>query len=345
MTSPETLTVVIASPLEEEHVARIRAVDPRIEVLYEPAFLATPRYVADHGGELPVLTPEQDRRWHDMLARADVSFDFDRREPARATANSPRLRWIQATSAGVGQIVPRFDLDPRRVVVTTAAGVHAVPLAEFAVTSLLYFAKGFPQLRRWQAEHRWTRYTSRNLAGQRVLVVGLGAVGRATAARLGALDVHVTAAVRPGGTDSAPGVAATVPFSGIGAVLPDTDGIVLACPLTAETENLLSADLLETLTPGTVLVNISRGQVVDETAMIAALTDGRLGGAALDVATVEPLPADSPLWDLDNVVVSPHSASTVATENGLITDIFCENLRRWLAGEPLLNRYDPDRGY
>ena len=165
VTTPQTVTVVIASPLEPEHVATIRAVDERLEVLYEPAFLATPRYVADHGGELPELTAEQDRRWHAMLARADVSFDFDRREPERASANFPRLQWIQATSAGVGQVVPRFDLDLSRVVVTTAAGVHAVPLAEFAVAALLHFAKGFPQLRQWQQEHRWTRYTSRNLAG------------------------------------------------------------------------------------------------------------------------------------------------------------------------------------
>ena len=345
MTSSPTVTVVISSPLEPEHVATIRAVDERLEVLYEPAFLATPRYVADHGGELPELSAEQDRRWHAMLARADVSFDFDRREPARASANFPRLQWVQATSAGVGQVLPRFDLDLSRVVVTTAAGVHAVPLAEFAVAALLHFAKGFPQLRRWQQEHRWTRYTSRNLAGQRVLVVGLGSVGRATAARLAALDVHVTAAVRPGGTRSAPGVAATVEFSDLDRVLPETDGVVLACPLTPETENLLDADRFRALKAGAVLVNVARGGVVDEQAMIAALVDGRLGGAALDVAAVEPLPADSALWDRDDVLISPHSASTVASENALITDLFCRNLRRWLDGEPLINTYQPDRGY
>jgi glyoxylate/hydroxypyruvate reductase A len=345
VTAPQTVTVVISSPLEPEHVAAIRAVDERLEVLYEPDFLATPRYVADHGGELPVLTAEQDRRWHDMLARADVSFDFDRREPERATTNFPNLKWIQATSAGVGQVIPRFDLDLSRVVVTTAAGVHAVPLAEFAVAALFHFTKGFPQLRQWQQQHRWTRYTSQNLAGQRVLVVGLGAVGRATAAKLAALDVHVTAAVRPGGTSTASGVRATVAFSEIDGVLPGMDGVVLACPLTAETEKLISAASFDLVKPGAVLVNIARGQVVDEEAMIAALVDGRLGGAALDVAAVEPLPPTSPLWDLDTVLISPHSASTVATENALITDLFCRNLRRWLDGEPLLNRYDPDRGY
>ncbi len=345
MMDAETVTVVIASPLEPEHVASIRAVDDRIEVLYEPELLATPRYVADHAGELPVLTAEQDRRWHEMLARADVSFDFDRREPDLATANFPNLKWIQATSAGVGQVVPRFDLDLSKVVVTTAAGVHSIPLAEFALASMLYFAKGFPQLRKWQQQHRWTRYTSANLAGQKVLVVGLGAVGRMAAHKLAVLGVEVTAAVRPNGTRQAPGVSATVNFSEIDSVLPHIDGIILACPLTSSTENLISAASFDVIKPGAVLVNIARGQVVDEEAMIRALTDGRLGGAALDVAAVEPLPAQSPLWELDNVLISPHSASTVAAENSLITEIFCQNLRRWLNNEPLLNVYQPDRGY
>lgn len=345
MTTPRQVTVVIASPLEPEHVAAIKAVDERIEVLYDPALLATPRYVADHGGELPVLTPEQDERWHAMLARAEVSFDFDRREPDRAAANFPNLKWIQATSAGVGQVVPRFDLDLSRVRITTAAGVHAVPLAEFAVASLFHFAKGFPQLREWQQQHRWTRYTSRNLAGQRVLVVGLGAVGMMTARKLDALGVHVTAAVRPGGTSAAAGVSATVEFTEIDGVLPEMDGVVLASPLTPLTENLISAASFNAVKRGAVLVNIARGQVVDEQEMIAALVDGRLGGAALDVASVEPLPVGSALWDLENVVISPHSASTVDTENALITDIFCRNLRRWLDGDPLINLYRPDRGY
>lgn len=345
MMTAQTVTVVIASPLEPEHVASIRAVDERIEVLYEPELLATPRYVADHGGELPVLTAEQDKRWHEMLSRADISFDFDRREPGLATANFPNLKWIQATSAGVGQVVPRFDLDLSKVLITTAAGVHSIPLAEFAVASMLYFAKGFPQLRQWQQQHRWTRYTSANLSGQKVLVVGLGAVGKMAAHKLAVLGVDVTAAVRPNGTRQAPGVRTTIDFADIDSVLPQMDGIVLACPLTPSTENLISAASFDAIKPGAVLVNISRGQVVDEEAMIRALADGRLGGAALDVATVEPLPVESPLWDLENVLISPHSASTVAAENSLITEIFCQNLRRWLNNEPLINVYQPDRGY
>lgn len=345
MTAPGTVPLLICSPLEPELVGLIRAVDERVEVLYDPALLARPRYVSDHGGDFPTLTVEQDRKWRDMLARATICFDFDRREPNRARANLPNVEWIQASSAGVGQLLPRFDLDLSSVVITTAAGVHATPLSEFAVASLFYFAKEFPQLRRWQQRHQWTRYTSQNLAGQTILIVGLGAVGRATAAALSALGVNVIAAVRPGGTMTGADVRATVNFDEVDAVLPQVDAVVLACPLTPQTEGLISESRIQAMKSGAVIVNVARGQLIDEEAMVRALSSGALGGAALDVVTVEPLPADSPLWDLPNVLISPHSASTVAAENQLLVNLFCENLRRWLAEEPLLNKYDPSRGY
>ncbi|MBB5957204.1 phosphoglycerate dehydrogenase-like enzyme [Saccharothrix tamanrassetensis] len=337
--------VVICSPLEPELVARIAAVDPRVEVLYEPELLPVPRYAGDHVGVLPELTDEQRRRWFALTSTAEVAFDFDRRAPAEVNENFPLLRWVQATSAGLGRLTDRFPLDLSEVAVTTAAGVHAVPLAEFVLTGLLHFVKDVPQLKAWQAEHRWNRYTSRTLSGQRVLVVGLGAVGRHTAAVLAGLGVEVVGAVRPGGTSGAPGVAEVVGFDELTSVLPRVDAVVLACPLTPQTEGLLGAAELAALKPHAVVVNIARGQVVDEAAMTAALASGALRGAVLDVASVEPLPDDSPLWDLPNVIVSPHSASTATDENALITDIFCDNLRRWLDGRPLRNRYRPELGY
>ncbi|CCH32547.1 Oxidoreductase [Saccharothrix espanaensis DSM 44229] len=337
--------MVICSPLEPDLVARIAAVGPRVEVLYEPDLLPVPRYEGDHVGVLPELTAEQRQRWAALTSTAEVAFDFDRRAPAEINENFPRLRWVQGTSAGLGRLTDRFPLDLSKVVVTTAAGVHAVPLAEFVLTGLLHFVKDVPQLKEWQAGHRWTRYTSRTLSGQRVLVVGLGAVGRHTATVLAGLGVEVVGAIRPGGTPGAPGVSEVVRFDEIGSVLPTVDAVVLACPLTPQTEGLLGAAELAALKPHAVLVNIARGQVVDETPLARALAAGTLRGAVLDVATVEPLPDDSPLWDLPNVLISPHSASTAANENALITDIFCDNLRRWLDGKPLHNLYRPELGY
>lgn len=343
--SGRNVKVVISSPLETELVDLVRAVDPRVRVLFEPKLLATPRYEGDHGGIFTPLSSEQSERWHHMLANAEVSFDFDRREPELVRQNFPALRWVQATSAGVGQLLPNFPLDLDRVTITTAAGVHAEPLSEFVLASLLYFTKGIPVLRRWQSERKWTRYTGDNLAGKHVLIVGLGHVGRSTASKLAAVNVEVTAAVRPGGTSQAPGVDKVINFDSVLDALPSVDALVLACPLTPQTEGLINADCFDAMKPGALLVNVARGQVVDETSMIAALATGRLAGAALDVATVEPLPGDSPLWDMNSVLISPHSASTVAGENRLITQLFCENLRRWLDDQPLINVYHPDRGY
>ncbi len=341
----DEVTVLICSPLEDEQVRRIGALDPRVRVLHEPELLPVPRYAADHVGVPPELTEDQRRRWRELAALAEVAFDFDRRAPERMGEDFPRLRWLQATSAGLGRFADRYPLDLSRVAVTTAAGVHAGPLSEFVLAGLLHFVKDFPALRRWQAERRWERYTSRSLAGMRVLVVGLGAVGRRTAAALSALGVRVVGAVRSWPAEPVDGVQRLVPFTGLGEVLGEVDAVVLACPLTELTRHLIDAAALARLRPGALLVNIARGEVVDEPAMVAALAAGRLGGAALDVAAVEPLPADSPLWAMENVVISPHSASTVADENRLITDLFLDNLRRYLDGRPLRNLYHPDLGY
>jgi phosphoglycerate dehydrogenase-like enzyme len=127
--------------------------------------------------------------------------------------------------------------------------------------------------------------------------------------------------------------------------LPGADALVLACPLTERTRHLVGARQLGLLPRGSVVVNVSRGQVIDEDALTGALRSGHLGGACLDTFTEEPLPASSPLWGLDNVLVSPHSASTVAAENRLLTDLFTDNLRRWLDGTPLRNAYDRASGY
>jgi phosphoglycerate dehydrogenase-like enzyme len=239
----------------------------------------------------------------------------------------------------------RTGLNGAGLEVTTAAGIHAVPLAEFALTGALYFVKGLPELRRRQEARHWERYTTRQLAGLRALVVGLGGIGRQVAATFAGLGVEVWGLGRDGRTYDVTGLSRVIDRAGLDEALPQTDIVVLACPLTSETEGLLGARELGLLPPGAILVNISRGPVVDQAALTRALRDGRLGGACLDVFAEEPLPPGDPLWELDNVIVSPHSASTVATENAALTDLFLDNLARLAAGEPLRNRYDPVRGY
>jgi glyoxylate/hydroxypyruvate reductase len=354
------VTILVASPLEAEHAARIEATDPRVSVLYEPGLLPVPRYPADHTGVPRALSAAGLDRWSSLRAQADVSFDFDWQAPAEMARNCPRLRWVQGTSAGIGGFLERTGLARSSLVFTTASGVHGTPLAEFTLLGLLHFAKGGPELARWQQERHWERHAGRQVAGSRALLVGLGGVGRAVARLLAAAGVQVVGAGRTecGGSQhgrsqhgrsqhgrDVPGVASYVSVQQIGRVLPDVDALVLACPLTRQTRHLIGERELALLRPGAVVVNISRGQVIDEDALIAALRSGHLGGACLDVFATEPLPASSPLWGMANVIISPHSASTVAAENGLLTELFTDNLRRWLDGRPLRNVYDRAAGY
>ncbi|MGC5360849.1 D-2-hydroxyacid dehydrogenase [Streptomyces sp. DT24] len=259
--------------------------------------------------------------------------------------NCPRLTWIQATSAGIGQYVERTGLAESDITFTTAAGAHGVPLAEFALAGVLHFVKGLPRLRDWQRAHHWESHTTRQLAGSRVMVVGLGGIGREVARLFSLMGVEVWGVGRPGRSYTVPGVSRVHSFLDFEAALPDVDALILACPLTGWTRGLIDETRLRMLRPNAVLVNIARGPVVDEEALVEALREGRLGGACLDVFAAEPLPAGSPLWDMDNVIVSPHSASTVTTENAYITDIFTDNLRRRLEGRPLRNLYSRENGY
>ena len=339
------VTVLIATPLEAGQAGRIAAADSRISVIYEPDLLPVPRYEADHAGQPRDLSPAALARWSELRSQADVSFDFDWQDPGRMAANCPRLRWVQGTSAGLGGFLERTGLAGTNLVITTAAGVHGVPLAEFTLLGLLYLVKDVPGLRRLQQGRRWQRQHTRQLAGTRTLLVGLGGVGREVARLLAAAGVEVTGAGRPGRSYDVPGVTRYVADTELDAALPGAGALILACPLTERTRNLIGARQLGLLPEGAVVVNVSRGPVIDERALVASLRSGHLGGACLDVFETEPLPDDSPLWAMRNVLVSPHSASTVPAENRLITDLFIDNLRRWLAGAPLRNVYDRAAGY
>jgi glyoxylate/hydroxypyruvate reductase len=343
--TPDAVRVLIATPLEPEFVAQIAAVDPHVSVLYDPGLLPEPRFPADHSGVPRSLAAADLDRWFRLRQQADVSFDFDWQDPAQMPRNCPRLRWVQGTSAGLGRFLERTGLARSDLVFTTAAGVHATPLAEFTLLALLYFAKDLPELAVWQAERRWQPHTSGQLAGSRVLLVGLGGIGRKVAGLLAAAGVEVYGAGRPGHCYDVPGVRRYLGSDQLDAVLPQVAALVLACPLTEQTRGLIGARQIGLLRRGAIVVNVSRGPVMDEEALAAALRSGRLGGAFLDVFEVEPLPASSPLWELPNVIISPHSAATSTAENTLITELFCDNLQRWLAGRPLRNVYDRAAGY
>jgi len=341
--------VLIASPLEAELVAGIGDADPRAEVLWDPGLLPPARYPGDHAGD-PAFRrdPAGEERWRALLARAEVLFGIPGESAAalaEAVTGLPRLRWIHATSAGAGEQVRRARLPLEaleRVTVTTSSGVHAVPLAEFAVLGLLAVAKDLPRLLADQRARAWpeVRQPMRELRGQTLFLVGLGAIGREVA-RLGkALGMHTVGFRRTEGpppewVDEVHG------RQRLPELAPRADAVVVSLPHTEETTGLVDRATIERLPPGCIFVNVGRGKVVDEPALVEALRGRRLAGAVLDVFATEPLPRDSPLWTLPNVLVTPHAAALSARENQRIAGLFAANLRRYLDGEPLANVVEP----
>lgn len=336
-TSGDRVVAMIASPLEAEHAALIAAAYPdRVELIYRPDLLPPPRFAADHGGDPSWRrTPAQQAAWRALLQRAEVLWDFPNRETANPLELAPGLRWVQTTSAGVGPMVERLGLRESDLLVTTASGIHARPLAEFVFASLLFHGKRFAHLQAEQRAHHWERFSGRELRGQTMAIVGPGRVGQEVARLARAFGMTVWAMAR--GHDparvAALGVDRLFARQELPAMLAGADCLVLCAPHTPETDNLIGPAELAAIKPGAVLVNIARGAMLDEAALIEALADGRVGFAALDVARTEPLPPDSPLWETPNVLINPHSASTVEGENAALAERFVENLGHYLRGE------------
>ncbi len=349
MSHSKMVNVLIASFLEEQHVQRIADVDPRIKVLYEPNLLRPPRYTADHVGALINRSPSQEAQWKQLLSSADVLFDFDQTHREDLPELAPNVRWIQGTSSGIGQFVATMHYATRmpNTVFTKASGVHAQPLAEFCLLVMLMFRKSLPRMVREQSRKHWERYAGTDLKGRTAVIVGLGAVGREVGRVCKALNMRVIGVGRthlPTGSFSL-ALDEFVHVKDLRTVLPQAEHLVLAAPHTAETEDLIGPNELALMPRGAILINIGRGRLVNEPALATALSAGHLGGAGLDVFVEEPLPKDSPFWDMPNVLVSPHSGSTSDRENKRITDLFCENLTRFLEGQPLINLLDLNRLY
>ncbi len=338
-------TVLIASYLEEDHVARLRQVDDRLRVVYEPELLRPPRYAADHTGGPLERTQEQEARWQALLATADILFDFDHTHREDLPDLAPNVRWIQATSAGIGQFVRRMGYDVRmpNTTFTTASGVHAAPLAEFCLMSILNHYRGLAHLQACQRDHHWERFATTDLHGKTVGIIGLGKIGGEVARLCAAFGMKVV------GIKNTPSAVAHVDQifapGELRTVLPLVDVVIMIVPHTPASEKMMGTAEFAAMRDGAFFINIGRGSTVDEAALIDALRTGKLGGAALDVFEEEPLPVGSPLWDMPNVLVCPHSASTSDRENERITDLFCDNLRRYLDGRPLRNVLDTERLY
>jgi phosphoglycerate dehydrogenase-like enzyme len=346
MNGTDCLRVVMATPLDQELCDHIVALEPRINLVWEPNLMPPRRFATDYRGDPSFSrTPQQQQRYDDMIDSAEALYgipDLSPRALQRTIAANPRLRWVQTMAAGGGGQVKAAGLnaaDLKRVVFTTSAGVHGRPLAEFALFGLLAGAKMLPALLSQQHDHAWPpRQQMRQLAEQTILVLGTGGVGQQVIRLLAAFGCTVIATSRR--ESSLDGVDETVHPDNLNAVLSRVDGLVVTLPGTDATTGLVGSAVLSAIKPGATLVNVGRGTVVDESALIDALQRGQIGYAALDVFAREPLPTASLLWDMPNVLVSPHTAALTEAEPRLIADLFARNAGNLLDGRPLLNTVD-----
>ena len=295
--------------------------------------------------ELLALPPDPEARIDETVAaRAQVAYFSSDIFPQftkqffSATRKAAGLQWLQVFNAGVDHPVFASVME-RGVRLTTSSGTAAEPIAQTAIAGMLYLARNFPRWMAGQREHKWDPMRPaefpRDLRGQTMIVYGLGKIGIEIARLAHLIGLRVIGVRR-----SAVAVEHIDEMhtpDKLSALLPQCDWLVIACPLTNETRGMVDAALLAKLPRGARFINISRGEVVDEPALIEALRSGHVSGAYLDVFVQEPLPAASPLWDLPNVIVTPHNSAASAGSEARINDLFLDNLKRWHANAPLIN--------
>lgn len=268
----------------------------------------------------------------------DVFPDFSR-QFFSTVRKAPGLKWMHVFNAGIDHPI-YAEMLAHGARLTTSSGSTAEPIAQTAITALLMLARNFPRWLEGQRTHTWNPMrmpdVPRDLAGQRVLILGVGQIGNEIARLARVLGLRVTGVRRSAKTD-VDHVDALHPPAQLPMLLPDTDWLIIACPLTAETRGMIDAGLIAKLPRGARIINIARGEIIDENALVTALQSGHLGGAWLDVFEKEPLPPASPLWDLPNVFVTPHNSAAASGNEQRVHAIFIGNLGRWHRGEALIN--------
>lgn len=276
-------------------------------------------------------------------ARALLLWDYFSTALREVWADAHALEWVHVAAAGVDTLL--FDgLRESDVVVTNARGVFDRPIAEYVLGAVIAYAKGSQTSFDFQRRHEWRHRETRSVAGAHVLVVGTGSIGREIARLLRAAGLAVRGAGRIA-VEQDPDFGTVVDSGDLAAAVGWCDHLVLAAPLTPATRGLVDAGVLEVMKPDAHLVNIARGPILDEDALLAALTERRIGGATLDVFGTEPLPADHPLWDAPGAVITAHMSGDVIGFRDTLAAQFADNARRWLGGQPLVNVVDKKLGY
>ena len=296
----------------------------------------------------------------DVLGEMDVLYTFAALPEPEA---APRLRWVQLHSAGADMILQHPLYTHSEVMFTTTSGIHAIQMAEYVLALMLAFAHRVPRMLEDQeagvwTDSRWKRYVPDELYGATIGILGYGSIGRQVAYLARTFGMRVLALKRdvrrldnshysqPDVGDPQAEIPDMIyPEDALHSFVKECDYVIVTVPLTGSTRHLIDASVLDAMKPKSILINIARGDVIDEQALINALVAGKIGGAGLDVFSEEPLPRTSPLWQLPNVILSPHIAGFSEHYDERAIDVFSENLKRFLAGEPLLNLVDREHDY
>ena len=302
------------------------------------------------GDELPKQLPGEDivvlREGDDVATAAAVECAIGTNNGQRVAEllrAASKLRWYHSIGAGVEGLVGVKELRSGRVTLTNNSGSYDVQIAEHVMALVLAAAKRLGRYRDQQARQEWKEHQQDELRGATMVVYGIGSIGAEAARMAAAFGMKVIGVRRSGG--AVPGASRIVPPDRLADAAAEADYLVVAAPLTPDTRGAISRDVIARMKKTAWIINIARGAIVDEEALVDALRDGRLGGAGLDAFTVEPLPKDHPLWSLENVIVTPHSSNSSPRLRERTFALFAENLKRFKADQPLLNVVDLEAGY
>jgi len=330
----EDLHLVITTPLDEHLIRQISSLSGRIHL-----HQVSPLIIAERKGEKDAGT-----HLDAVLRKAEVLYGWIHHFPKGLLKRSPQLKWIQVMSAGVDRLPEEIYKSPVRIV--NASGLHGTPMAEVVLEMMLMFTKDAPACFRMKQSAEWKRYRPKDLKGQTAGILGLGVVGREIARLCRAFGMRVIGMRRsddPGAIFE--DVDRLYPREKLRDLLAASDFVVLALPLTKETTGMISEGEIRCMKPTANLINVARGAIVDEVALIRALEEKVIAGAGLDVFVKEPLPAESPFFGLSNVIFSPHISGEMPDYEGRATQVFCENMKRYLEGAPFLHEVDKNKGY
>ena len=329
----ESVNVLVTRGIGDECLKQIADVSPRIKLMDASDLIR-----AEMNGDTAAK-----EKLDALFVEAEVIFGFF--YPHSIVSRAPNLKWIQLTSAGVDRFLDD-EMVASPVVLTNVSGIHATPIGEFVIELMLMFVKKAPECFQLKQDKQWQRLNPTVLRSKTVGIVGLGSIGREVARLSKSFGMKVMATRRSVKREGrARYVDIMLPPDQLDRLLSDSDFVVLAVPLTSETRKLIGEKELRTMKSTAYLINIARGGIIDEEVLIRALEEKWIAGAGLDVFATEPLPPDSRLWELPNVIFSPHISGGMEDYNIRATEVFLENLRRYLDGKKLLHVVDKKKGY